>query len=188
MTKAQAIRRAAKIFHAERYGLEHPDDAYGSVDAILLQFCPDYNQDPEHTARWHDLKRDVITRADELVVRHCPCGRSLSRRQKTYCSIKCSGRGKRGVRRCEHCAHALVRRVTEGGRDWCVRRFCSVKCVRLSGANVVAASLNRNRIRRFTGHAVTSQEDAKRIAVLRAAELEITNNARAREAMGLGPC
>ena len=115
MRKAEAIERAAAILNAKRFGLEHPDDTYATMDAVLIELTPAYNQDPIETERWHQLAREV----DALASRTADTKKYRQRVNHA-----------RTRRRCGHCTTRIERRPGECKADWAHRLFCSPECGR----------------------------------------------------------
>ena len=115
MKQAEAVERAAAILNAKRFGLEHPDDTYATMDAVLIELTPKYNQDPTETERWHQLAREV----DALASRTASTKKYRQRVNHA-----------RTRRRCGHCTTRIERHVGESKGQWAVRRYCSPECER----------------------------------------------------------
>lgn len=115
MRRAEAIKRAAAILNARRYGLDHPDTEFATMDAVLIELTPRYNRDPVHTERWHQLAREV----DALASRTASTKKYKQRINRA-----------RTRRKCGHCDTRIERRPGESKAQWAVRRCCSPECGR----------------------------------------------------------
>lgn len=123
---------------AERYGKKNP-----SPDDIIMEVTPLYHEDPEHTALWHKLMREVMAVVTEPVPNPQPgdcimCGRALYGRQTKYCDRRCKCRHEHQRRRtkldpriCENCGVTVYPTERTEPGHWRRRRFC-VECGRRS--------------------------------------------------------